>query len=77
MRLINSTTHELKEVSGEIPSMRSSRILGRKKELSFQDIQERNAKDMAEFAKVKGVAVKPTTSSGLGSPENPIPIDID
>jgi hypothetical protein len=54
MRLINSTTYELKEVSGEIPEYATLSHTWEKKELSFQDIQERNAKDMAGFAKVKG-----------------------
>src|SRR5438045_93423 len=53
MRLINSTTHELEEFSGDIPEYAILSHTWEKKELSFQDIQGRNAKQMVEFAKVE------------------------
>jgi len=54
MRLINSTTHRLKKFSGEIPEYAILSHTWEEEELTFQAVQEPNARDMAGYAKVEG-----------------------
>lgn len=54
MHLINTTTQELEEFSGEIPEYAILSHTWGKKEILFQDLQNGNAKNIPEFAKFQG-----------------------